>query len=186
MRKGPQDMQAVLRSTSALVTAWACLASAPTAAQQSPALAEVDSAAVTRQLDGVYAGFRAAYARLDAAAVANLYTEDALYLAGEGKPRRGTAPIRKLFDEFFSSVRRDSARLELRFRILQRARSPRLATDVGYYHLVRVRGAERGKPSVGRFVTVLRKGADGRWRFAVDSYTDADPAEYEQAPAHEP
>jgi uncharacterized protein (TIGR02246 family) len=180
-------MNALLRSTSAVVSAWACLASAsPGAAQQNSALGEADSIALTRQLDEVYAGFREAYARLDAAAVANLYTADALYLDGEAKPRRGAAPIRKLFDEFFSSVRRDSARLELSFRILQRTMSPGLATDVGYYHLVRVRGAERGKPSVGRFVTILRKGADGRWRFAVDSYTDADPAEYEQAPAHEP
>jgi uncharacterized protein (TIGR02246 family) len=180
-------MKAVLRSTSAVVSVWACLASSsPSAAQQNPSFGGVDSAALTRQLDGVYAGFRAAYARLDPAAVANLYTVDALYLDGEAKPRRGAAAIKKLFDEFFSSVRRDSARLELRFRILQRAMASGLATDVGYYHLVRVRGTERGKPSVGRFVTVLRQGADGRWRFAVDSYTEADPEEYEQAPAHEP
>jgi uncharacterized protein (TIGR02246 family) len=180
-------MPAVLRAISTVVSAWAWLVSAsPSAAQQSPAAGEVDSAALSRQVDEVYAGFRAAYARLDAAAVGSLYTEDALYLDGEAKVRRGAAAIKALFDEFFSSVRRDSARLELRFRILRRTMSPELAADVGYYRLVRVRGAKPSQPSIGRFVTVLRKGADGQWRFAVDSYTDAEPAEYEQAPSHEP
>ena len=180
-------MPAVLRATGAVVCAWGCLASAsPGAAQQNPAPVAVDSASLTRQLDAVYAGFRAAYDRLDPAAVGDLYTEDALYLDGEGKPREGAAAIKQLFDQFFASVRRDGARLQLRFRILRRTMSPELSADVGYYHLVRMRGAERGKPSVGRFVTVLKKGADGRWRFAVDSYTEADPAEYEQAPRHEP
>jgi hypothetical protein len=32
----------------------------------------------------------------------------------------------------------------------------------------------------------LQKGADGKWRFSVDSYTDAAASEYEQAPSHEP
>ena len=77
-------------------------------------------------------------------------------------------------------------RLELRFRILRRTVAPGLATDVGYYRLVRIRGTERGKPSLGRFVTVLQPGPDGRWRIAVDSYTDATAAEYEQAPSREP
>jgi uncharacterized protein (TIGR02246 family) len=180
-------MPAGVRAISVVLGAWAWLASGtPSAAQQRPSRLGADSAALTRQLDEVYAGFRAAYARLDPVAVAGLYADDALYLAGDSELRRGAAAIQALFEEFFSSVRRDSARLELRFRILRRTMAPGLATDVGYYRLVRVRGTERGRPSIGRFVTVLREGADGRWRFAVDSYTDAAAAEYEQAPSHEP
>jgi uncharacterized protein (TIGR02246 family) len=180
-------MPAVVRAVSVTLGALAWLASGtPSAAQQSPSRPSVDSAALTRELDEVYAGFRAAYARLDPVAVTRLYADDALYLAGDSELRRGTAAIRTLFEEFFASVRRDSARLELRFRILQRTMAPGLATDVGYYRLVRVRGAERGRPSIGRFVTVLRQGADGRWRFAIDSYSDATAAEYDRAHSHEP
>jgi uncharacterized protein (TIGR02246 family) len=166
-------------------SAWLA-AGTPSAAQQGPSRLSADSAAQARLLDEVYASFRGAYARLDPAAVAGLYAADALYLAGDSELRRGTAAIRAVFEKFFSSVRRDSAGLELRFRILRRTMAPGLATDVGYYRLVRVRGTERGRPSIGRFVTVLRQGADGRWRFAIDSYTDATAAEYDQAPAHEP
>jgi uncharacterized protein (TIGR02246 family) len=180
-------MPAIVRAISVILGASAWLAwGTPSVAQQSPSRLSVDSAALTRQLDEVYASFRRAYARLDPVAVAGLYAADALYLAGDSQLRRGTAAIRAVFEEFFSSVRRDSARLELRFRILQRTMAPGLATDVGYYRLVRVRGTERGRPSIGRFVTVLREGADGRWRFAIDSYSDATAAEYDQAPAHEP
>lgn len=139
-----------------------------------------------RQLDAVCARFREAYGRLDAAAVGRLYTDDALYLAGNSELRQGAPAIQRHLEEFFSSVRGDSARLELRFRILRRTLAPGLATDVGYFRLVRVRGEERGKPSLGRFVTVLRAEADGRWRFAVDSYTEATAAEYERAGSREP
>jgi uncharacterized protein (TIGR02246 family) len=180
-------MRTAPRSIAAGLSVWTCLMGASTiAAQQNANRMTGDSASVARELDRVYAGFRNAYARLDPAAVAGLYTDDALYLAGESEVRRGRTAIRAVFDKFFSSVQRDNARLELRFRILHRAIAPGLATDVGYYHLVRVRGDARGKPSVGRFVTVLREGADGQWRFSVDSYTDAAAAEYEQAPPHEP
>lgn len=180
-------MQTVLRGIAAGISVWTCLVGvSATSAQQNASRTVGDSASVARELDMVYASFRNAYARLDPAAVAGLYTNDALYLAGESEVRRGRAAIRAVFDEFFSSVQRDNARLELRFRILRRAIAPRLATDVGYYHLVRVRGGARGKPSVGRFVTVLREETDGKWRFSVDSYTDAAAEEYEQAPSREP
>ena len=180
-------MPAIVRAISVILGASAWLArGTPIVAQQSPSRLSLDSAALTRQLDEVYASFRGAYARLDPVAVAGLYAADALYLARDSQRRRGTAAIRAVFEEFFSSVRRDSARLELRFRILQRTMAPGLATDVGYYRLVRVRGTERGRPSIGRFVTVLREEADGRWRFAIDSYSDATAAEYDQAPSHEP
>ena len=180
-------MKKVLRAISVLSGGWLCVAlPLPIAAQQSARGSVEDSTAVMRNLDAVYAGFRAAYSRLDAAAVGSLYTDDALYLAGDAGLRKGAAAIQRHLKEFFSSVRGDSARLELRFRILSRTVAPGLATDVGYYRLVRVRGTEQGRPSLGRFVTVLRAGPDGRWRIAVDSYTDATAAEYEQAPSREP
>lgn len=181
-------MDTKLRAIAAVALTWgAGVLTVPTiAAQQQGNRPRGDSASVAKELDQVYARFRKAYARLDPVAVAGLYTEDALYLAGEDEVRRGRAAIREVFNPFFASVQRDSARLELRFRILRRAIAPGLATDVGYYHLVRVRGGTRGKPSVGRFVTVLQEGADGQWRFSVDSYTDAAAAEYQQAPSHEP
>ena len=150
-------MPAIVRAVSVVLGASAWLGWSPAnVARQVPRQVRADSSALTRQIDEVYASFRDAYARLDPAAVAGLYADDALYLAGDSELRRGTAAIRAVFETFFSSVRADSARLELRFRILQRRMAPGLATDVGYYRLVRVRGTERRMPSIGRFVTVLR------------------------------
>ena len=148
-----------------------------------PTSAAADSAAI----DSIYRVFRQAYANLDAARVADLYREDALYGPG-GAPgfMLGRAPIFDNFDGFFRHVAADSARLELRFRFVRRFRNDDLASDAGFYWLRRVKGDSAGKPSVGKFVTILQRDSTGHWRFALDTYSDGSVAAFDSAPAYEP
>ncbi len=169
-----------------LVPTAALLAASACSAPPSPAAAPPDTAAVSRAIDATYAGFRAAYARLDDSAVAALYTDDATYHAAGSAPAVGRDAIHQVFRGFFDAMRRDSATLALDFRIVRRELAPDLAADVGYYQLAAVRGGTRGPASYGRFTTVLRPGPDNRWRFVVDSYTGSTREEWDAAPRREP
>ena len=98
----------------------------------------------------------------------------------------GRGPIFENFDGFFRAVAADSAHLELRFRFVRRFRKDDLASDAGFYWLRRVRGDSAGKPSVGKFATVLQRDSTGQWRFALDTYSDGSLAAFDSAPAYEP
>ncbi|MEW6737571.1 MAG: hypothetical protein AB1489_40190, partial [Acidobacteriota bacterium] len=71
-------------------------------------------------LDEVYRRFSEGYKKLDAASVANLYTETAAYLAPGKNIQIGRQKILENFFSFFDSVRQRNGRLEISFRILQR------------------------------------------------------------------
>lgn len=132
-------------------------------------------------IDAVYREFVAGYAELDASRVAGLYTDDALYLAGRSPALIGEAAIAGTFKGFFDAVRADGATLRLRFRIVERRVDDDAAWDLGFYHLTRLRGDSAGPPSVGRFVTGIRRDDSGRWRFVVDGFVESDLAAWEAA-----
>lgn len=155
-----------------LVVALAVLAAAPPVAGQVPR---------HEGIDAVYRAFVEGYATLDAGRVASLYTEDALYVPARAPARVGREAIEDNFAGFFDAVRADGATLRLAFRIVERRVGDGAAWDLGYYHLARVQGDSVGRPSVGRFVTGLLRGADGRWRFVVDTFEGADLAAWEAA-----
>jgi uncharacterized protein (TIGR02246 family) len=177
-RRAPQ----LLALVAALLVAFPALVGAQALPEpRTGELAELD-----RKLDAVYAAFRDAYARLDAPAVAALYHDDAIYLAAGAAPKRGRAQIEGGFRSFFEQVREGGGTLALEFRIVRRDVTAGLATDVGYYRLAVVRNGVRGNASVGRFVTVSRPDTDGAWRCVVDSYSEADAAEYDASPPRDP
>ena len=123
-------------------------------------------------VDEIYRRFNDGYRKLDAAQVAGLYTEDALYLAPGSNIQRGRKVIEEQFTSFFRSVQNDGARLEITFQIVARQASNDLAYDVGIYTLTRLKEGEPPRSSRGKFVTVARRGSDGAWRFQVDGYSD--------------
>lgn len=136
-----------------------------------PAFAQ-DSASVARQLDAHYATFSKAYVDLDPDAVANLYTEDALYLSPGADIKRGRAAVRDEFARFFGGVRSRGDSMQIVFTIVDRRIAGGLAAEVGYFDLTtRPRG---GQPRTGRgkFVVIWVRGADGVWRFRTDTYND--------------
>lgn len=123
-------------------------------------------------VDEIYRRFNEGYRKLDAAQVAGLYTEDALYLAPGSDIQRGRKVIEDQFASFFRSVQNDGARLEISFQIVARQVSNDLAYDVGIYTLTRLKEGELPRSSRGKFVTVARRERDGMWRFQVDGYND--------------
>lgn len=137
-------------------------------------------------LDEVYQRFSAAYDRLDADAVASLYTEEAQYLTpSSDRPiRQGRAAIKQSFEAFFNSIRDRQAALDISFRIVDRSISGDLAYDVGYYKLVVSYPEDPAKEpstSAGKFVVVAKKQADGTWQFHVDGYSSTPVAAFDEA-----
>lgn len=128
-------------------------------------------AAAHAGLDAVYATFSKGYETLDPAAVANLYTEDALYLPPGSDVSRGRKAILANFTGFFDSVRKAGSTIRIRFEILDRQVSGDLATDVGYFILTRSTKDGRDSTNRGKFVVVAKKQADGAWRIHVDGYS---------------
>ncbi len=123
-------------------------------------------------LDAIYGGFAEGYKKLNAAAVANLYSETAAYLAPGKKIEIGRARVLASFTEFFDSVRQANGRLEISFRILQRQAEQNLAYDVGAYTLTSFNEKGEAHTSKGKFVVVAKREKDGVWRFQVDGYSD--------------
>lgn len=126
-------------------------------------------------IDSVYHRFSRAYTLLEADSVADLYTEDALYLPATGDVIRGRPAIRANFDNFFRSVGESGSRLRISFVTLDRRTGGDLAYDVGYYTLESGPAGMIPTVSRGKFTTVWRKGLDGVWRIHVDAFSPAPP-----------
>lgn len=104
---------------------------------------------LARVLTDYEAGWKAG----DAAALANLFTEDGFVLSNGGPPVKGRPAIQKLYT-------RDGSPLSLR------AFAYAINGDTGY--IIGGYSAERGKPDAGKFTLTLRKASDGRWLIVSD------------------
>jgi uncharacterized protein (TIGR02246 family) len=141
------------------------------AAEAPPALVLAAGVVPHVGVDAIYHRFSAAYDTLDAAAVAALYTADALYLAPGNEVMRGRSAIGDSFSGFFDSVRAEGGRLAIRFEVLDRVVAPGMVSDVGHFLLSRSGSGGGGGGMRGKFSVVAREGTDGAWRFHVDSYS---------------
>jgi uncharacterized protein (TIGR02246 family) len=130
-----------------------------------------DSVAKVGTIDDVFLAFSEALERLDAAAVADLYAEDALYLPPDGDVVRGREAIRGIFEPFFAKVAENGDRIHVSFVHTERKIDDILAYDVGYFTLTRTSGDEKNSGRQ-KFAVVLRRG-DGEWRMQVYAYSDA-------------
>ncbi|HVF70613.1 MAG TPA: SgcJ/EcaC family oxidoreductase [Chthoniobacterales bacterium] len=123
-------------------------------------------------LDQIYGRFSEGYKKLDPAAVADLYTENAAYLVPAQNLEIGRQKILDGFTKFFNSVKQRNGRLEISFRIAQRQVEQNLAYDVGIYTLTSFDDKGGSRSSQGKFIVVAQPGKDGVWRFQVDGYND--------------
>ena len=121
-------------------------------------------------LDEIYRRFTEGYKKLDAAAVANLYTETAAYLAPGQNLEVGREKVLGTFTRFFDSERQRKGRVEISFRIVQRQVDQILAYDVGIYTLTTFDEKGEARASKGKFMVVAKREKDGVWRFQVDGY----------------
>jgi len=156
-----------------LLTCWhPLLAQTPGAAQGNSELVLESGVSPHKGLDEVYRRFSEGYKKLDAPAVANLYSETAAYLAPGSGVEIGRPKVLENFNRFFDSVKRRNGRLEISFRILQRQVDNNLAYDVGIYTLTSFSDKGESRTSSGKFIVVAKREKNGTWLFQVDGYND--------------
>ena len=117
-------------------------------------------------IDAIYARFSEGYKKLDPAMVANLYTENAAYLAPTRKSILGGKSWRVL-PAFFDSVWQKNGRLEISFRF-QRQVEQNLAYDVGIFNRPSFGTERRAARGKGKFMAAAKPDKEGVWRFQVD------------------
>ena len=135
------------------------------------------------RVNGIYQRMSAAYASLDSQAFADIYAADSIYLRSNDSPMLvGVDGVIANFESFFSGIRDESGRLELKFRVIRRECDDSLCSDVGWYKLNRYDrdGALQGT-SYGRFLTSPGRSEDGLWRFLADVDTGAREAHWNAA-----
>lgn len=125
-------------------------------------------------IDAIYATFTKGYRDLNVNLVANLYTEDANYLASGNAMTDGKAKIRESFGGFFDSVKKNGNTMEIKFRILAREVDKKLGYEVGIYTLNTFKDGKQIQSGQGKFFVVTKK-IGNKWFFRFDGYSDLKP-----------
>ncbi len=166
---------------------WVLLLLSTVAAQQAEKELILEKAvAPHNKIDDIYRRFSEAYRKLDAEAVTNLYTDDALYLAPDSDIERGREKISAIFSGFFNSVKTSGGSLTISFQILERRVSDDLGYDVGIYTLTQKVAKGEARIGRGKFVVVARRVKKGEWRFQIDTYNNFPKAQPKQAASINP
>lgn len=116
--------------------------------------------------------FAASLNAKDVARATALYTEDAVLLPPNGEPMRGLAAIeacwKQLLEQGLSEVKSHSVASSC---------SGDLGFETGEFELtIRVPGGPVIKDR-GKYLNVLKKGSDGRWRTTYDMWNSSTPAQ---------
>ena len=143
------------------------LAQVPSALAPAP----LPSVALPPALDRVLRDYERAWSTRDAAALAELFTEDGFVLAQQRPAVRGRAAIREAY--------RDAGGSPLSLRALAFHQEGTLAVILGAY------AHATGIPDQGKFTLTLRLGPDGRWRIFSDMDNGVAPPK-RPAPAPQP
>ena len=126
-------------------------------------------------IDKIYKTFSESYRNLKPEMVANLYAENATYLAPDNDVVTGRNAILQNFAEFFDSVKNDGRNMTISFQILQRKIGKKIGYDVGIYTITSYKDGKKLGESRGKFVVVAVREKDGDWRFQVDGYSGLKP-----------
>lgn len=134
-------------------------------------------------LNQFYTQFSAAFEQLDAAVIEDLYAENACYIPEQqGKEITiGRENIVALYKAFFGKIKHKNAQIEVDFRVIERQMEAQSATDIGYYLIRFYPPKETEEPMsefAGKFVTVSKKKADGKWYLTVDTNNRSEPSFY--------
>jgi ketosteroid isomerase-like protein len=115
---------------------------------------DLPSITLPPELDRVLRDYEKAWVAGDTAALAALFSADGFALPNGQMPAGGADAIRAAYQR--------NAGSPLSLRALHYAQSGDMAYIIGGF------GSAAGKPDFGKFVLVLRRGQDGRWRIAAD------------------
>ena len=130
-----------------------------------------------KNIDAIYKEFSESYRTLKPQIVANLYAEDAAYLAPNNSITNGRQAILDNFASFFNNVKSRGQNMTISFQIFQRQVKKRMGYDVGIYTIHFFKDNKVVNVSKGKFVVVAVKGKDKKWRFQVDGYSGLKPQE---------
>jgi hypothetical protein len=134
------------------VAALLLAAALPAPGQQPPVTAPLPSITLPPALDRVLRDYERGWRARDAAALADLFTEDGFVLSNGVPPARGRAAIR---------VRYANSGGPLALRAFAYSTEDRVGYIVGGF------ARATGEPDTGKFVLALRK-EEGRWQIAAD------------------
>jgi uncharacterized protein (TIGR02246 family) len=125
------------------------------------ARAEDDLAAARATIEAANRDWVKAMQAGDAAAIAAPYADDAVFVLPDGRALVGRAAIEQAMAKGFAGGHASAA--ELRQEGLRRV-APDLIYEWGWGRTERVDAKGERKSGEGRYVTVWRRGPDGRWR----------------------
>ena len=108
--------------------------------------------------------FAAAMVKGDVAALADMYTEDGRLIFFDGKNYSGKAEIKAFFEGFLKENKVKSMTITSE----DAAMMGGAIMDIGSYMMVTVGKDGKESASKGRYMEVLTKGKDGKWRLFRD------------------
>ncbi len=127
-----------------------------------------------KEIDEIYKTFSKGYKELNIDLVANLYTEDANYLASGEKMTDGKSKIYDNFASFFDGVKKNGNSMKIQFRILQREVDKKLGYELGIYTLKTFKDGKQIGIGQGKFFVVTKK-IGKKWFFRFDGYSGLEP-----------
>jgi len=132
----------------------------------------------------VYEKFSEAYATLNADILLDCYTQDGtllnLYDGSNPNSIKSAVKIKEYFAGFFQNLKGTGKSLQLAFKITDREKIDDVIYDNGYYMLSTIANNEVESSGYGKLSTILEF-VDGSWRFRVDSNSNTDKSEYDNA-----
>ena len=125
-----------------------------------------DEAAIRTALDAQLAKITQVLAKKDAAGVAPMFTDDAVWILPDASTFRGKDAIQKGATEFFTSFDSVSNLSEAIDKIVVVSDSEVVAFTTGKYTIF-MKG-KKGEAHINPYVDLWKKGADGTWRVAYE------------------
>lgn len=134
----------------------------------------VDMAALASAADQIETAFSQAYARGDAAAVADLYTDDAVQVAPDGTVRKGHDAIQAETEAAIGQM--GTPDVTITRQTLDA--SGDIAYSTGHYEITgQVEGQAQPLHVEGQYLVVLKRAADGTWKIAAHAWNESAPGE---------
>ncbi len=128
---------------------------------------------VNKEVQAVYDSFSVAYKTLNQDMLIDLYNDEAVYLPPGQKILKGKSEIARSFDATFENHINQKGELNIEFDILDRRIEGDVVIDSGYFTYRSKYPGKTETISKGKFLTILKKEKDGKWRFIYDSYNSA-------------
>jgi len=127
--------------------------------------------AVRSRIEETNAEFSAVASRGDAAAIAALYTDDAVVLAPNAEMVRGKQAIKGLFDGMIQQM----GAPQLTLRTIQVDEVGDMANEIGEYTLKFQPAGGEPVTDIGKYVVIWKRQGDDSWKLHIDIWNTNSP-----------